>query len=264
VAEQQARVGVRVLDSRARTSRVQAVDRAIELLKAVATANDGEANVPALAQQCALNRATAWRLLVTLEAQGMVVRDPASGTVRLGPAVAELATGLRPRHSLVEAAHPILERLSLETGEIACLGVVDGGEVQYLAEVIPAIVHERSWLGEPVVLHASSMGKAFLAYVDQSRLEEVVGDPLPRYTSTTITCLEELRVELQRIRSRGYAICRGELEDGSWGVSAPVLGPDGSPVALICLWGPERRGDRARLEALGRLARRAARELRVA
>jgi IclR family acetate operon transcriptional repressor len=265
VADPRVRAEVTVLDAPARTSHVQSVDRAIALLKAVASASGAEASVPALAQRCGLNRATAWRLLTTLEAQGMVVRDPDDGSIRLGPAVAELAAGLRHHHqSLVEAAHPTLERLSLETGEIACLGVVDGDEVHYLAEVIPSIVHERSWLGEPVSLHASSMGKAFLAYVDQSRLKEVVGDRLPRFTSTTITSLDELRVELQRIRSRGYAICRGELEEGAWGVAAPVLGPAGTPIATLCLWGPERRGDRARLEALGRLARRAARELRIA
>ena len=59
-------------------------------------------------------------------------------------------------------------------------------------------------------------------------------------------------------------MCRGELEEGSWGVAAPVLGIHEEPVAVVCLWGPDRRGDQARLEALGRLARRAARELRVA
>lgn len=231
------------------------------LLKAVGVAG-GARSLTALARQCNLDRATAWRLLITLEAQGMVVRDPRDGTFTIGPAVSELVAG--PSRSLVQTAQPLLERVSLETGEIACLGVVDGDEVHYVAEVIPAIVHERSWLREPVVLHASSMGKAFLAHLDDEKVALLVGDRPIRFTDTTVTDVTTLRSELRLIRAQGYAVCRGELEEGSWGVAAPVLGIHGEPVAVLCLWGPDRRGDHTRLEALGRLARRTARELRAA
>jgi IclR family acetate operon transcriptional repressor len=233
----------------------------MELLKAVAEGGSAH-GLTALARQCDLNRATAWRLLLTLEAQGMVVRDARDGSFAIGPAVARLTS--TPSRSLVETAQPLLERVSLETGEIACLGVVDGDGVHYVAEVIPTIVQEQSWLRQPVVLHASSMGKAYLAYLDDDRVAALVGECLPRFTATTITDTAALRAELRRIRAQGYAVCRGELEEGSWGVAAPVLGMREEPVAVVCLWGPDRRGDHARLEALGHLARRAARELRAA
>jgi DNA-binding IclR family transcriptional regulator len=233
----------------------------MQLLKA--TADDGGPHsLTELARRCHLNRATAWRLLLTLEAQGMVARDPRDGGFALGPAVADLT-----RHvgrSLVETAQPVLERVSLETGEIACLGVVQGDEVHYVAEVIPAIVSEQSWLRQPVSLHASSMGKAFLAYLDEERAAALVGRCPTRFTDTTVTDIQTLLEELRLIRAQGYAVCRGELEEGSWGVAAPVLGTRDEPVAVVCLWGSDRRGDLARLEALGRLARRTARELRAA
>lgn len=240
--------------------RVRSVDRAIELLKAVGEAGSAH-TLTALARRCELNRATAWRMLLTLEAQGMVLRDPRDGSFVLGPAIADLAAGLS--RSLVETAQPVLERVSLETGEIACLGVVEGDDVHYVAEVIPAIVQGESWLDHPVSLHASSMGKAFLAYLDDDRVTQLLRDPLKRYTVTTITEPEAMREELARVRAQGFALCQGELAEGQWGVAAPVLGTHGEPLAVVCLWGPDRRGDQARLEALGRLARRAARELRV-
>jgi IclR family transcriptional regulator, acetate operon repressor len=241
--------------------RVQSVDRAMGLLKAVAEVGSVH-TLNALAERCQLNRATAWRLLQTLEAHGMVTRDPRDGWFMIGPAVAGLVA--EQSRSLLEAAQPVLERVSLETGEIACLGVVEGDVVHYAAEVIPAIVDQQSWVDEPVALHASSMGKAFLAYVDQERVAALVGPDPTRFTDTTITDLRLLREELHRVRAQGFAVCRGELEEGSWGVAAPVLGIKEQPVAILCLWGPDHRGDVTRLEALGRLARRAARELRVA
>jgi IclR family acetate operon transcriptional repressor len=236
------------------------VERAIDLLKAVAEAHGPQASVAELAKRCGLNRATAWRLLTTLEAQQMVRRDGRNGWYVLGCAVAELQTHVA-HEGVVERARPVLERLSLETGEITCLGVVDQGRLVYGAEVIPAIVDSCSWLGEPIVYHASSLGKAFLASLDDAEVRALVGPALTRYTDTTITDLEDLLAELRYTRALGYSVCRGELESGSWGVAAPVVGPDGDADAFVCIWGPDRRGDNARLAALGRLALRAARDV---
>ena len=241
--------------------RVQSVHRAMELLKAVAEAGSVR-NLTALARQCDLNRTTAWRLLLTLEAHGMVVRDARDGWFMIGPAVGGLLA--EPSRSFVEIAQPVLERVSLETGEIACLGVMDGDEVRYVSEVIPAIVRQRSWLGKPLALHASSVGKAFLAHLEDDKVVCLVGEQPERFTDTTITDLLFLRAELRRVRAKGFAVCQGESEPGSWGVAAAVLGARGEPIAALCLWGPDRRRDEARLEALGRLAHRAARELKIA
>ena len=54
------------------TNRIQSVDRAIDLLLAVAAAGAETATVPALAKACGLNRATAWRLLKTLQDSGLL------------------------------------------------------------------------------------------------------------------------------------------------------------------------------------------------
>ena len=143
----------------------------------------------------------------------------------------------------------------------ACLGIVDGDTLRYAAEVIPEIADEESWLGSDVVLHASSMGKAFLAYLDPGRMETVLGPTLERHTASTITDLDVLRADLARARRRGYTFCRGEQVDGSWGVAAPVFGPHGRPIAVLCLWGPDHRGGPDRFDALGRLTRNAARSL---
>ena len=63
---------------------IQSVDRAIDLLLAVAAAAPADAGVPALARACGLNRATAWRLLKTLQARGMVTVDGRRAGTRSG------------------------------------------------------------------------------------------------------------------------------------------------------------------------------------
>jgi IclR family transcriptional regulator, acetate operon repressor len=246
-----------------RTDHVQSVLRAIDLLKAVAAASGSDASATALAHRCGLHRVTAWRLLMTLETQEMVTRNPRNGWFTLGPAVEELRDAVG-RDSLVDAAHPVLERLALETGETACLGIVDGDEVHYVAEVIPDIASERSWLGERVQLDGSSMGKAFLAFAGRDRSAAILDRLDHDLQDTACTDAKDLAGELSQIRAQGYAIHSGRYQGASesaWGVAAPIIGALGEPVAVLCLWGPDRRGGRARSQALGVLVRRAAQAL---
>jgi predicted ArsR family transcriptional regulator len=58
-------------------SRIQSIDRAVELLEAIAAAGE-PVTAPVLADRCGLNRSTAWRMLATLEHHGLVERDPAT------------------------------------------------------------------------------------------------------------------------------------------------------------------------------------------
>src|ERR1700704_3724482 len=73
------------------TNGVQSVDRALRLLKAVA-ASEAPSSAQELAQRCGVNRSTAWRLLSTLEAHGLVEREALSGRYVVGYASFQLAT----------------------------------------------------------------------------------------------------------------------------------------------------------------------------
>lgn len=243
-----------------RTVRVQSVDRAIALLRTVAAAAHGQATVTALATACGLNRATAWRILSTLEQQGMVSLDRPTGRYAIGFGVVELAQAAGVG-VLVEAAHRILERVALQTGETASLAVVRDGGLQYVDEVAPPAVVSATWRGRAVSMHATSTGKALLAFSSEETVRATLERSLRSYTDDTITDPEELRAELTATRERGYGVCRGEFEESAYGVSAPVLDAGGRPLAVVSIWGPGGRLTEARFEALGTVARAAADEI---
>jgi DNA-binding IclR family transcriptional regulator len=237
-----------------RSARVQSVDRAVALLRAVAAADGADSTVTSLAATCGLNRATAWRILTTLEALGMVVADRETGRFRIGFGVVELA-GAAGVDALVRAAHPMLERVCLQAGETAALAVLDGQALKYVDEVAPTAIVAATWRGREVPLHATSTGKALLAFCDPADVDRMTGPKLERFTKTTITSRAKLRAELDLTRERGYGVCRGEYESSAWGVSAPVLDSARRPVAILSIWGPANRVTDNRFEALGELAR---------
>jgi len=60
-------------------------------------------------------------------------------------------------------------------------------------------------------------------------VREIIGDEPPRYADATITDLELFLEELDQVRTQGFAVCRDEMVNGSWGVSAPIFGSSASP-----------------------------------
>ncbi len=238
-------------------SRVQSVDRAVWLLRAVADAGAAGAATVALGEACGLNRATAWRILSTLESHGLVVSDRSSGHWSLGAGLVDIAR-LAGSEVVLRDVHEVLERLALQTGETAALAVVRHGALTYVDEVAPSAIVSASWSGQPVSLHATSTGKVLLAWSTEEALAQLMPRRLKRHTATTITDRGGLRADLDLTRERGYATCHGEFEASAWGVSAPVLDRMGGLLAVLSIWGPPPRVTADRFPTLGAIAVEAA------
>lgn len=238
---------------------VQSVERAADLLKAVASAGE-PATAPALAGRCGLNRSTTWRLLATLERHGLVDRDPETGRYSVGHTIVQMASA-SGYEALARRAQPLLRRLAEDTGETVNLAVSHQLQLTYVSQVRAPHVMTANWMGRAVALHATSTGKAFLAWLPAEERALALGEPLDRYTDTTLTELRTLEAELQTVRRRGYAVSRGELEPGLWGVSAAVINAHDRPEAVVSVWGAESRIRTHGFRGLGEAAAATAAEL---
>ncbi|MFI1966475.1 IclR family transcriptional regulator [Streptomyces pathocidini] len=242
------------------TGRVQSLDRALALLNAVSASAPEGRSAAELAVECGLNRATAWRLLATLEHHGMVERDTTTNRYSIGFTVTRMATTAGV-DGLVRRAHGVLQRLSRETGETANLAVAQCLGLTYVDEVAPPVVLSARWLGRQVPMHATSAGKAFLAWLPDAEVESMLASPLPGFTETTRTDRDALRAELAEIRAQGYGVSVGELESQVYGVAAPVLDGARRPFAIVSVWGPRDRVPQERFAGLGALVRGAAEDI---
>lgn len=249
---------------RAEPSRVQSVERAAALLRAVAAATGPSATATALAQAVGLNRTTTWRLLTTLEDQRLVSLDRATGWYSLGFGLVDLA-GQASGRSMVRASRVVLKQVAARTGETAGLALMRDGRLTYVVEETPGAAFLAGWLGTEASMHATATGKALLAFCEPEEVRELVllprGGRLRRFTSSTITSLAQLLEELESTRARGWAAARGEIMESAWGVAAPVLDASGRPVAVVSLWGPPERVTEARLLELGPVAVTAAAQI---
>jgi len=239
---------------------VQSVDRAVRLLRAVADAGSGGATTVALGEACGLNRATAWRLLSTLETHGLVVSDRPSGRWILGAGLVDIARAAGSEVVLRDV-HEVLEHVAMQTGETAALAVVRQGSLTYVDEVAPPTIVSASWSGQSVSLHATSTGKVLLAWSTDEERARLMPKRLKRYTDSTITDRARLREDLDEALERGYATCHGEFDVSAWGVSAPVLDRTGRLLAVLSIWGPPPRVLPERFPVLGATTVEAAQRL---
>ena len=209
-----------------------------------------------------LNRSTAWRLLATLDAHGLIERDPVSQRYSLGYAFLRIAAGADV-DPLVRRARPVLEQLARDTAEATNLAVAKRFNLVYVDQVDPPQIMAPNWFGRPVPLHATSTGKAYLAFLPPEERRAALPERLERYTVTTITDRRRARTQSsRRCGATGWAVCVGELEESLFGASAPVLSEQGRPVAVVSVWGTEHRLPRERLPEIGRRALEAAKEIK--
>ena len=161
------------------TQRIQAVDRAVALLKSVADATTPPTALE-LAQACGINRSTAWRLLRTLEYHGLVDRDEITQRYTVGYGAISVAAAVTD-DALVRRVRPLLEKLAVRTGESVTLSMARRFNLVYVDQVDPPNLEVPSWLGKPLPLHATSGGKVFLAWLGPDERDAILPKDLPRY-----------------------------------------------------------------------------------
>ena len=226
-------------DGRSRAYNIAAVDRALDLLEALARI--GPASLAAVAEEAGCTRTAGFRLLRTLQARGFAIQDRARGLWRLGARWEMLSRAADVQGALAATAQPILAALAETTAENAYFIIRVGleGEVVALHRADPNL---RLYL-EPsrgFAPHAGP-GRLLLAYAPQSVQAQVLSRKLARFTPATRIEPAWIAADMQRIRARDWLITSEEMFPGSVSVSAPVRDGSGEVVGAVMVASPSLR-----------------------
>ena len=220
----------------------QSIDRAARILVRLIESEDA-VSLSGLMEETRLPKTTTARLLRALERNGLAQRRRGGG-FRPGPVLVEYARRDSAVGDLATLALPFLERLGATTGETANIAIPTPAGVARLAQVDSNHpLGAGNWVGRRIPIHASSMGKVFMAF---GAAQPPFGR-LARLGPQTITSLETLFAELDRVRRDGYATTWEELDEGLCSAAAPVYGARGSVIAAISVSAPTVRTSRERL-----------------
>lgn len=219
-------------EERGNTDFIESLDRGLRVFELFG-ADPRPMTLSDLAKAADLPRATARRILFTLERAGYVASDGKLFT--LTPRVLVLAASFLSSNQVVAVLQPVLDRLASTAQEISSLAVLDGHEVIFIARASPARVFSSGIdLGYRLPAYCTSVGRAMLGKYSNSDLAAALAAmELKTLTPFTVTDRDLLLATIMTDREKGYSLVDREAEPGFRSISVPVRRYDGEIVAAI-------------------------------
>ncbi len=219
---------------------IQSVDRAARILKALA-GGPGRLGVSELSARLGLAKGTVHGLLRTLQDHGLVEQHADSDKYQLGPELLKLSSRYLDLSELRARSLAWSELLAERAQEAVRVAVQHENGVLVVHHVFrPDATLQILEVGAVLPLHATALGKAVLAYLDDELAAPFLAE-LPRLTGHTHVQPTALKREFATIRERGYALEREEAVLGEVGVAAPIFDRRSEPIGAIGVAGPRER-----------------------
>jgi IclR family pca regulon transcriptional regulator len=210
---------------------VQSLERGLSVIRSF-DAEYARLTLAEVAQRTGLTRATARRLLLTLEDLGYVSSN--GRHFSLTPRVLDIGYAYLSSLNIGQIAQPSLEALSERVNESVSVTVLDGADIIYVARVpTKRIMTISLGLGSRLPAYCTSMGRVLLAELPPADLAAVLPDRLEARTEHTITDRAALEGVLDEVRQQGWALVDQELEVGLRSLAAPLRDAWGRAVAAM-------------------------------
>src|ERR1700744_2126084 len=187
--------------------RIRSAVRTISILLAVAESPNG-LKAKEIMETLGLSRQVTYHLIHTMHGTGIIRKNDSNRYV-LGLATVFIAEGFSRQLAPPEHLARRVRSIVAATGETAYAGGWVDGEIVALATArgespVGAAQVPQGYSG---YAHARAAGKLLLAMVDAATREAYLEKhPLQPRTSKTITDIDQLRREFERIRQQGYSV----------------------------------------------------------
>ncbi|MDW7672739.1 MAG: IclR family transcriptional regulator [Bacillota bacterium] len=219
---------------------IQTVEKALDVFELLIKDGYREGiSISELSKELNLGKSTVHRILETMVAKNYIDQSNETKKYQLGWKLFEVGNVIPRQRNLYNIDNRILSKVCDAVQETVNLGVRVTDSVVTIHKTSPKtslIANIQIGVREP--LHATAMGKTLISEMTREEVALILGEqPLERYTSNTFTNLDDLMVELEKIRRLGYGIDDEELFAGLTCVAMPVRDYKNEIVAAVSVSG---------------------------
>lgn len=186
-----------------------------------------------VAKKVDITRASARRLLLTLESQGYVTHT--DGFFSLTPKIIDLGYSYFASLPWSDLAYKNMKKV-VDACKLSCsVSILDATNVICIMR-IPAtrILNEGIHVGSRLPAAYTATGRLFMAHMDEKELYEyVLKLPLKKMTEKSITDPYKLYDKLIAEKNQGYQIVEEEIEDGLMSLAVPIYNRDNKMIGAM-------------------------------
>ena len=195
-------------------------------------AKHGSMSLAELARTTGHDKASLFRMMHTLEANGFVSKDD-DARYSLGLKLLYLGGSVVAHQDLTEVARPHMMAFCREKGISAHLARLSGTRVVTTEVETPAAdLQVTGRIGMSARVHSTAMGRAILANMDEAELAHMMPSfKYVAYTPRSIKNDDELLAVLEKVRTDGYATDINDRYQGFGSIAAPIFDFSGRCVA---------------------------------
>lgn len=204
-----------------------------------------------ITKRVSMTQSNVSRLINTMVAYGYLERIDDAGFYQLGKRVITLSSVALNHSELRKQALPELFNLEQKYAVGANLAVLEENKMYYLAHVDSRTSPRMyTMVGYTNPLHCTAIGKILLAAMTDEEIADTIEKTgMPSYTYNTITSLEVLMEQINKVRRVGYSTEYGEHALGSACIAAAIRGRTGKVVAGLSVSGKYCNGNMEEHEA---------------
>ncbi len=215
--------------------------KALDIIEFLADGGNVPQRLSDLSSALNMNASTVSRFVSSLMSRGYLRQDIDSGRYYLSLKFCMIADRINANLQLSSLAMPIMRQISRSVNESVCLAVEQNAMVEYIGVVRAQdqLMQTLQRIGNRAPMHCTGIGKLLLCGHTREEVCQIMKTRgMTAFTPHTITDVQVLLGELEKVKENGYALDNEECEIGARCVALPIRNPSGQIVAGLSVTGP--------------------------
>jgi DNA-binding IclR family transcriptional regulator len=220
----------------------QSIQRAVAVLRILATARESGLGLTEIAMQAELTRPTTHRILNVLVGEGIVEQRPGTRRYVVGDQIPLLALSRRTRDPLLDIVRPHLRAVVGEIGDTGFVTRRTGLDTLCVARQLGTYpIQVLAWdVGERRPLGVTNAGIAILSGMQSDAVRGVLAKNRSRFSRYGVST-DAILQEVATARAKGFAARARSLTPGSGAISVMIRSSSGAAYGALTITPISRR-----------------------